>query len=162
LLDTSLILTVSSGASFNLIWQNRRYDWLVTPLVRGELKRKESREPIENAIASGALRIVELDTTKPVEMDAWIEWESLVDPGEAEAIALTVIRGWKIAIEDRQAQRALDHYAGQGKWINATNLLIDAINDRRLTVAAADQIFTKLDCYAGYVKRGIISIASLV
>lgn len=126
------------------------------------MKRKETREPIENAIASGTLRIAEIDTTNPAELAAWLQWEGLVDLGEAEAIALSLVRGWKIAIEDRQAQRALDRNAGQGKWINTTNLLIDAVHDARLTVAAADQIFRKLDCYPGYAKRRIKSISSLL
>jgi predicted nucleic acid-binding protein len=162
LLDASLILTVSGGASFDLLWLNRRYEWLITPLVRRELKRQESRDPIEKAILSGRLRVVELDTTQPRDMATWVQWTSWVDAGEAEAIALAIVRGWRIAIEDRQAQRMLDRRVEPGRWINTTNLLVDAVHDKRLTVATADQVFRGLDCYPGYVKRGVSSIASLV
>jgi len=50
-------------------------------------------------------------------------------------------RGWLIALEDRKDQRiATDEGA---KWINCANVLLDAVDDGRLSVAQADEISTR-------------------
>src|SRR5690606_13666348 len=88
------------------------------------------------------------------ERERWAKWSTLVDPGEAEAIAIAVSRNWLVALEDRKAQRALNRIAGAGRWINCVNLLLDAVDDDLLLEADADTIFRGLDCYGGYEKRG--------
>jgi predicted nucleic acid-binding protein len=161
-IDMSLILTLSgAGALERFLWASR-VDWHVTPIVRREATRHESRDVIDHAIAAGHLQVTEIDITDQGQMDEWAKWELVVDIGEAEAIALALARHWVVGLEDRQAQRALDREAGPGHWLNAVNLLLDAVADRVLPFADADSLFTALDSYPGYRKRGVGSLADLL
>jgi predicted nucleic acid-binding protein len=160
-IDTSLILTLSGVGALEMLLSTSRQEWYVTPIVRGEVTRRETREIIDRAIAGGHLRLAEIDTMDQRQMDLWAEWEMVVDIGEAEAIALALTRTWIVCLEDRQAQRALDRKAGPGHWINAANLLLDAVADGVMSIADADAIFAALDSYPGYQKRGVSSLADL-
>jgi len=131
-------------------------------IVRVELRQKASRDPIDAAIAMGHLRLVELDTSDSAQMREWAKWLERVDQGEAEAIAVASTRGWLMAIEDRQAQRAIDANLGPGRWVNCGSLLIDAVGSKRLSVAAADKIFHDLDCYGSYAKAGLETMTDLI
>lgn len=136
--------------------------WHLSGIVRGELRQRTSRDPIDAAIAGGHIRLVELDTTDSRQMREWANWLERVDQGEAEAITVASTRGWLIAIEDRQAQRAIDAKLGPGRWVNCGSLLIDAVADKRLSVAAADKIFHDLDCHSSYARAGLESMAALI
>jgi len=161
ILEASLIITLTAADSLSILDGNARYEWYITPIVRGELTRPENRKPVDAMIGSGRLRITEIDTEDLNELAEWARWTDRVDAGEAEAIAIAVSRSWMIAIEDRQAQRAVTGKLGLGRWINSANLLLDAVADGRLALADADQVFASLDCYTGYVKRGVLSLARL-
>lgn len=161
-LDASLILSVASANAFQLLWAHPVYVWHISGIVRGELRQRSSRDPIDAAIAAGHLLLVELDTNDPAQMREWAEWLDRVDQGEAEAIAVASTRGWPVAIEDRQAQRAIDANLGPGRWVNCGSLLIDAVRGKRLSVAAADKIFHDLDCYGSYAKAGLETITDLI
>jgi predicted nucleic acid-binding protein len=160
-LDASLIFTLSSAGLLQRTLASSRYEWHITPLVRGEIVRRETRDVIDRAITSGDLLVTEIDTTDQIQLDAWAAWEQIVDIGEAEAIALALARGWVVGLEDRQAQRALDRTAGAGHWVNATNLLLDAAADGVMTFPEADAIFVTLDSFPGYKKRGIERLTDL-
>ncbi|GEM_PF-2872640 len=161
-LDASLILSVASANAFQLLWTHPVYVWHISGIVRSELRQRTSRDPIDAAIAAGHLLLVELDTADPAQMREWATWLERVDQGEAEAIAVASTRGWLVAIEDRQAQRAIDANLGQGRWVNCGSLLIDAVVDKRFSVAEADKIFHNLDCYGSYTKVGLRTIADLM
>jgi hypothetical protein len=155
LLDASLVFALSSAGILERMLVSSRYEWHITPLVRGEIARRETREVLDRAIASGRLRVTDVDITDPVQLDAWVDWEQLIDIGEAEAIALAPAPGWVIGVEARQVQRALDRRLGAGRWINATNLLLDAVADAVMTLAEANAMFVTLDSYPAYRTRGI-------
>lgn len=161
MLDSSLIFSLTGADCFSFLDGNGRYDWRITPIVRGEITRKADRDQVDAIIAAGTLRIAELDTTNAEEMAEWAYWSETIDPGEAEAIALAVSRNWLVAIEDRQAQRALDRRVGGGRWINCANVLLDAVRDGRRSAADGDTAFRALDCYSGYMKRGVTSLSQL-
>ena len=74
---------------------------------------------------------------------------------------MALSRGWRVALEDLHAQRQLDARSGRGRWINCANVLLDAVTDNRLALADADAVFRTLNCYAGYQKRGVSSLAHL-
>jgi hypothetical protein len=160
-IDTSLILTLAGADALDLFLATSRYEWHITPIVRGELSRPETREIVDRAIAAGTLHVSAIDSTDQPAMDRWAEWEMSVDVGEAEAITVGLSHGWIVGLEDRQAQRALDRREGQGRWINAANLLLDAVADGVLSLADADALFAGLDSYPGYLKRGVRSLAQL-
>ena len=160
-IDTSLILTLAAAESLELMFSRSRYRWHITPLVRGELTRRETRMEVDRSITQGRLHVAELDTLAEDELRLWGEWSRRVDAGEAEAIAIALSRDWLVGLEDRRAQRVLDRVAGAGHWINAANLLLDAVNDRVLSLVEADAVFCALDCYPGYRKRGVASLADL-
>jgi predicted nucleic acid-binding protein len=161
-LDASLILSVASANAFQLLWSHPRYVWHISGIVRGELRQRSSRDPIDAAIAAGHLLLVELDTSDPAQMREWAKWLERVDQGEAEAITIASTRGWLVAIEDRQAQRAIDANLGPGRWVNCGSLLIDAVEGKRLSVAEADKVFHELDCHSSYAKAGLETITDLV
>jgi predicted nucleic acid-binding protein len=160
-LDASLVFTLSSAGILERSLISSRYEWHVTPLVRGEIVRRETRDVVDRAITSGRLRVAEIGVTDPVQLDAWVEWEQVVDIAEADAIALALARGWVVGLEDRQAQRALDRRIGAGRWINAANLLLDAVADDAMPLPEANAMFITLDSYPGYRKRGIERLTDL-
>jgi predicted nucleic acid-binding protein len=160
-LDASLIFTLSSAGLLERILASSRYEWHLTPLVRGEIVRREARNAIDRALAGGQLRAVEIDISDAVQLDAWADWELLVDAGEAEAIVLALARDWVVGLEDRYAQRVLDRRVGSGHWINATNLLLDAVKDEVMTLSDANAMFITLDSYPGYRKRRIERLTDL-
>jgi hypothetical protein len=121
LLDASLVLTLSGAGVLERVLLASRYEWHITPLVRNEVVRRKTRDVIDRAITAGRLQVTDVDITDPVQLDAWVEWERLIDIGEAEAIALAPARGWVIGVEARQVQRVLDRRLGAGRWVNATN-----------------------------------------
>jgi hypothetical protein len=160
-LDASLIFTLSSGGLLERILASSRYQWHLTPLVRGEIMRRETRNAIDRALAGGQLRAAEVDVSDAAQLDAWADWEQLVDAGKAEAIVLALARGWVVGLEDRHAQRVLDRRVGAGHWINATNLLLDAVGSDVMTHSDANAMFITLDSYPGYRKRGIERLTDL-
>lgn len=160
-LDASLILSVASAEAFHLLWRHPRYAWHISGIVRDELRQRTSREPIDAAIAAGQVELVELDTGDPAQMEEWVKSLKLVDQGEAEAITIAATREWLVAVEDRQAQRAIDAHLGWGRWINCASLLVDGVDSARLSLAEADRIFRGLDCYGGYVKAGLAKVEDL-
>jgi predicted nucleic acid-binding protein len=161
-LDASLILSVASANAFHLLWTHPEHVWHISGIVRSELRKRASRDPIDAAIAAAHLLLVELDTTNQAQMREWAAWLERVDQGEAEAIAIASTRGWLVAIEDRRAQRAIEANLGQGRWVNCGSLLIDALTDKRLSLAEADKIFHDLDCYSSYAKAGLKTITNLL
>lgn len=159
--DASLLLSLSSASSLNLLWNDPHHDWHLTPLVRNEIQREPARSEVSNAVLDGRLGLAELAMESSDESGAWARWSGIVDPGEAEAIAVATTRGWVVGIEDRFAQRRLTEAAGPESWVNAATLLVSAIEEGRLSLPSADLIFQDLDCYPGYAKRGITSVADL-
>lgn len=159
--DASLLLTLGDASALHLLWDDPRYVWHVTPIVRAELLSEPTRTEIANALLRGQLAATEIDVRSPAEMAALAHWSRALDAGEAEAIAVAVSRGWIIGIEDLFAQRKLTATHGSATWVNAATLLLHAIDDGRLRLGDADSLFRRLDCYAGYVKRGITSLAQL-
>jgi hypothetical protein len=160
-IDMSLILTLSGAGALELFLSASRYDWHVTPSIRGAASRREIRRVIDQAIAAGHLRLAEIDTADQSQMDEWAKWELVADADEGEAIALALARRWVVGLEDRQAQRALDREAGPGHWLSAVNLLLDAVVDGVMLLADADALFAALDSYPAYRKRGVTSLADL-
>ncbi len=162
IVDASVLLNLGPVRGLHVLLENGRYHWKVTPIVRGEVKHAESRMALERGILDGRIGIAELDTDSPREVALWGEWSRQLDPGEAEAVTLAIARGWLVAIEDRKGQRVLNEQLGAGRWINCANLLLDAVADDRMSMAAADELFGKLSCYPGYQRKGASSLRALV
>lgn len=161
-LDTSLILSLGGASALDLLWDDPRHTWHITPIVRGEVISEPSRSQISRAILEGDLMAAELDMDSAEEMRAFAEWSRSVDPGEAEAIAVGLSRSWTIGLEDRFAQRRVRSVSGPESWVNAAGLLVAAVRTGTRSPSDADAIFKRLDCYAGYVKRGITTLSDLL
>lgn len=160
-LDTSLVLSLGGASALDLLWDDPQHTWHLTPIVRGEVISEPSRSQISRAILSGNLVAAELDTDSAAEMKAFADWSKSVDPGEAEAIAVGLSRSWTIGIEDRFAQRRLTSVVGPESWVNAAGLLVAAAQTGTRSPSDAEAIFKRLDCYSGYMKRGITTLSDL-
>lgn len=160
-LDATLLITLGSAQALEVLTRSRLHAWRITPIVRGELRSDATRRGVERAILEGSIACVELDLADEREATAWARWSRLVDPGEAEVIAVAEVRGWKVAIEDLRARRAIERELGAGRWLNCANLLVDGIQSRRLGEGEADVIFQRLDCFSSYAKRGVTSLKQL-
>lgn len=114
---------------------------------------------VRNAVLDTSLILSELDMDSAEEMRAFADWSRSVDPGEAEAIAVGLSRSWTIGLEDRFAQRRVTSVAGPESWVNAAGLLVAAVQTSTRPLSDADAIFKRLDCYAGYLKRGITTLS---
>ena len=157
--DTSILLTLGEASALSLLWEEPRYVWHITPIVRSEVTTEPTRGELSRALLDGALSATELDPDSEEELQIFARRTGTVDAGEAEAIAVAVSRGWVVAIEDRYAQRRLRE--ARVPWVNSATLLLDAVRDGRMSLSEADATFVRLDCYPGYRNRGVRSLADL-
>ena len=153
---------MGKAGRLDLLSNSGAYEWRIAPIARGELKRPETRQPVEQMILDGLIKSVELDSDQPDALALFADWSERVDPGEAETIAIALANDWLVGIEDIASQRHLDRAPGPGHWINCANILVEAVKSGSLPLAKADEIFRSLDVYTGYVSRGIRSLAQLV
>lgn len=160
--DASLLLSLGGASALELLWDDPDHAWHITPIARSEVKSEPTRSEISRAILNGQLATTELDTDSDQELRQFARWADLVDPGEAEAIALALSRGWVVGLEDLFAQRQVTRVAATDRWINAATLLVAAVRQGRKSVTEADAIFVRLDCYGGYRKRGMASLRDLL
>lgn len=160
--DTSLLLSLGEASALHLLWDDPGRTWHITPIARSEVKSDPTRSELSRAILNGRLATTELDTDSDQELQLFARWSDLVDPGEAEAIAVALARGWVVGLEDLFAQRRVTEMAGASHWVNAATLLVAAVDEGRKSIAEADAVFVQLDCYSGYRKRGITSLRDLV
>lgn len=160
--DASLLLSLGEASALHLLWDDPDRIWYVTPIGRSEVKSDPTRSELSRAILSGRLATTELDTDSDHELRLFARWSDLVDAGEAEAIAVALARGWVVGLEDLFAQRRVTDAAGEAHWVNAAALLLRATDHGRMSMANADAIFVRLDCYRGYRKRGIASLKDLI
>jgi len=133
----------------------------MTPLVRAELKTAPTRNAAERLIVRGVISPIELDSDDEPALILLAEWSELVDPGEAESIAVALANDWLVAIEDLNARRLLDRRVGPGHWINCADVLVAAVQAGGLSLREADEIFQSLDVFYAYSKRGIATLAQL-
>jgi predicted nucleic acid-binding protein len=159
--DASLLLSLGEASALHLLWDDPGRIWHVTPIARIEVQRDPTRSELSRAILSGRLATAELDTDSEEELRLFAHWSDLVDAGEAEAIAVALARGWVVGLEDLFAQRCVTREAGEAHWVNAAGLLLTATRGGRMSMADADAVFLRLDCYSGYRKRGIRSLRDL-
>lgn len=160
--DASLLLSLGQASALHLLWDDPDHSWHITPVARGEVKSDPTRSELSRAILNGRLATTELDTDSDQELRLFAHWSDLVDPGEAEAIAVALSRGWVVGLEDLFAQRRVTDEAGAAHWVNAATLLVTAVNQGRKSIAEADAVFVRLDCYGGYRKRGVSSLRDLI
>jgi predicted nucleic acid-binding protein len=160
--DASLLLSLGEASALHLLWDDPDRTWHITPISRGEVKSDPTRSELSRAILNGRLATTELDTDSHHELRLFAHWSDMVDPGEAEAIAVALSRGWVVGLEDLYAQRRVSAEAGTNHWVNAATLLLAAVKRGRISIAEADAIFVRLDCYGGYRKRGITSLRDLI
>ncbi|MGK7313269.1 MAG: hypothetical protein ACN0LA_13625 [Candidatus Longimicrobiales bacterium M2_2A_002] len=160
--DASLLLSLGGVSELDLLWDDPDLDWHLTPIARGEIQSEPTRTEISHAILDGKLATTELDTDSEKELSLFVRWSRLVDAGEAEAIAVALARGWVVGVEDLFAQRKVTSEAGSDQWVNVATLLVAAVRQGRMRLPEADAIFVRLDCYAGYRKRGVNSLSDLV
>jgi hypothetical protein len=159
--DASLLLSLGEATALHLLWEDPGLTWHVTPIARGEVRRDPTRSELSRAILAGRLAATELDADSEEELRLFAHWSDVVDAGEAEAIAVALARGWVVGLEDLFAQRRVTREAGKVHWLNAAGLLLRATLAGRMSIADADAVFVRLDCYGGYRKRGIISLRNL-
>jgi len=159
--DASVILNLTPIRGLSVLLDSKRYFWKITPIARREVENAEARRQLEVAIVSGQIAVEELDLSVEVEADLLAHWSEELDAGEAEAVALAVARGWRVALEDRKGQRLMNEQLGHGRWVNCADLLLHAVDDKRLTLTEAEDLFVRLSCYGGYSRRGVATLADL-
>jgi len=160
-LDASLLISLGKVGRLDLLEKAPSFSWYITPLTRNELRRPETREPVERLILEGRITVAELDSEDAAGMALLADWSERVDPGEAESTTVALARQWVIGLEDLQARRLLDRHAGPGRWINCATILLDAVGAGSLPLPAAEEVFQTLDVYTSYLKAGIRSLAQL-
>lgn len=159
--DSSFLLSFGKAGKLDLLAKTPQFQWRVTPLVREELKTPLTRDGVERLVLAGVISPIELDSDNEAALALLAEWSELVDPGEAESIAVALASGWLVAIEDLNARRRLDRRVGPGHWINCANVLIAGVQAGGLSLRDADEIFQNLDVFTAYAKRAVVTLAQL-
>jgi hypothetical protein len=157
-LDASLVIALGKAGHADILRKVRSFEWHIGAIARGELVKPATKRPVEQMIAEGVVKPVELDADDAAGMTLFAQWSESLDPGEAESVTIALSNGWLVGLEDLAAQRRLDRISGPGHWINCANVLIAAIREGGLTLVDADAIFAKLDVFSGYAKRGVTSL----
>lgn len=160
-MDASILIAFGKAGRLDVLGKVTGLAPRITPRIREELRSPAIKRAVEDAILQGTLQIVELDSDDLPAMRLLADWSSVVDYGEAECIAVALARGWIVGIEDLDARRRLDRKAGKGHWVNAANLLIDAVKSGTMPLVDAETIFGSLDSFSAYKKAGIVSLVQL-
>lgn len=161
-LDASLLFALGKAGRLDVLFGAAELDLVIAPSALRELRSRETRAPVEEAIASGRLQVVAVSSNDSTELALLADLHGRVDEGEAECIALGLARGWLIGLEDRAAQRAVRLLGHNPGYLTSADLLARAVRAARLGLEEAEAIFRSLDVYPGYRKRGIHSIADLL
>jgi predicted nucleic acid-binding protein len=159
--DSSFLLSFGKAGELDLLAKAPQFQWRMTPIVRGELRTAPTRDAVEQLVLAGVISPIELDSDNETGLALLAEWSELVDPGEAESIAVALASGWLVAIEDLSARRLLERRVGPGHWINCADTLIAAVQAGLLSLGEADEIFRSLDVFHAYSKRGVATLVQL-
>jgi predicted nucleic acid-binding protein len=159
--DSSFLLSFGKAGKLDLLAKTPEFQWRMTPIVRGELRTAPTRDAVEQLVLAGVISPIELDSDDEPALILLAEWSEVVDPGEAESIAVALASGWLVAIEDLNARRLLERRVGPGHWINCADVLVAAVQAGGLSLRDADEIFQSLDVFHAYSKRGISTLAHL-
>lgn len=156
-----MLLSFGKAGKLDLLAKTPQFQWRITPLVRGELKSAPTRDAVERLVVAGVISPIELDSDDEQALAVLADWSELVDPGEAESIAMALARGWLVAIEDLSARRLLERRVGPGHWINCADVLVAAVQAGELSLREADETFQSLDVFHAYAKRGVRTLSQL-
>ena len=141
ILDTSVLVNFLAVDRVDLLHRLKRYRFVITAHVRGEVTYPEQAARLTAAIRAGHLH--ELSSGTHVELAAFAQLTATLGVGESAAIAAAQHRSMVVAVEDRTARRTAESLVGKKNVLTTTDLMVGIIQGGLLTVAEADAI--KLD-----------------
>lgn len=101
---------------------------------------EDQNERYRQAIATGIVEEVELDSDEEVELFAQLTESGRIGVGECSAIACAVCRGHSLAIDDRRATTQAKQVEASLTIIRTQDLVVEMIQRGILTVGEADAI----------------------
>jgi len=134
LLDANAIIDLVKLGVLAEVVRLQQYEVLVTPIVRGEVRRPEQAEALAAAIAAGAIGEVALESAEEQALMAPIT--KAIGPGDAECLAATSWRGGVLASDEtrRKFMREARRLIGEERLVRLHTLLAEAIAANRVTM----------------------------
>ena len=142
--DTCVLINLVVVGRLDLLKLISPYIFHAASEVLGEIEDPDQRSVVHQAIAAGHLDEVKLD--QPGELGLYVSFNATLGKGESACLALARARGWAIATDESKDPKWKKVISGAGfAIINTPGILLTAIRAGALTVAAADEIKTKLE-----------------
>jgi predicted nucleic acid-binding protein len=142
--DTCVLINLAVVGRLDLLKLVPPYIFHAASEVLGEIEDLDQKTAVEQAIAAGHLDQVKLD--QPGELGLYVSFNATLGKGESACLALGKARGWAIATDESKDPKWKKVISGAGfAMINTPGILLAAIRAGALTVAAADEIKTKLE-----------------
>lgn len=141
--DSNVLINLAHINRLDLLDRLPPFSFVVPQEVVKEITNVTQSELIREAINSGSLREVQLDSIP--ELRIYAQLVRTLGSGEAACLALAESRGWLIASDEkRKFYREAMVRLGQGRIINTAGILLKAIRLNVLNVDEADEAKTFL------------------
>ena len=141
--DSNVLINLAHINRLDLLDRLPPFSFVVPQEVVKEITNVSQSELVQEAINSGSLREVQLDSIP--ELRIYAQLVRTLGSGEAACLALAESRGWLIASDEkRKSYREAMVRLGQDRIINTAGILLKAIRLNVLNVDEADEAKTFL------------------
>lgn len=145
--DSSTLINFLAVGRTDLLTDNQRYRFTITEHVRAEITDHfpEQRARLDTLLDGGAM--VETPLTAIAELELFVQLTTSnpgapkpVGDGEAASIAAAILRSAVLALDDKAATKRALCVQPTLEIRNTAQLVIEAIQDSRIQIAAADAL----------------------
>ena len=135
--DANVLINFLQIGQLELLGKLDAHRFLVPEEVMEEITDPAQREALAAAIAAGYLEQVVVDTMESLTLFA--ELRDVMGRGEAACLALAATTGCQIASDEKKRfrRRAIE-LIGEARIVRTESILVEAIRQRRISVAEAD------------------------
>lgn len=162
--DTSTLVNFLRIDRVDLLAGLSSYRFVVTDHVRSEVTSiyQDQLTNFEFAIFSGHIVAITVDDSTTLELFRDLKKEFDLGAGETASIAVALLRGVPLAIDDRLARKKVAARYPQIQLIDTVGLVVEAIKSQLLTVTEADAIKSEWEQNHRFAKKYFSSFAELL
>ncbi len=142
IIDSSTLINFLAVDRADLLEHNRRYRFLITEHVRGEISGAypEQLARLANLLDRNIIEESPVTALNEIEVFARLAASNRLGLGECASIAAASERSLVLAIDDKRAKREASAFNPRLVIVNTPGLMVELIRDGIIDVAAADMI----------------------
>jgi predicted nucleic acid-binding protein len=142
--DTCVLINLAHVSRLALLGQIQGMIFHAPQEVLNEVTDPEQKRRVETALENGSLH--RLNIVDVEELESVAEYVEQFGKGESACLAVAIHRNWVVATDETKDRRLSREITAKGiKVINTPGILLKAIQQRSLTVQAADLIKAELE-----------------